>query len=72
MNSKSKYHQAPIVQVIVSAGLEREQGEQEEVVRVRGRGSGRASGRRAGRGRVPGGAGGRGAGRGRRGKQPEA
>ena len=29
MNSKSEFHQAPIVRVIVAAGLEREQGEEE-------------------------------------------
>ena len=31
MNSKSEFHQAPIVRVTVAAGLEREQGEEEEV-----------------------------------------
>ena len=72
MNSKSDIHQAPIVRVRVAPGLEREQGEEEEVVRVRGRGSGRAIGRGVGRGSAPGGAGARGAGRERRGRQPGA
>ena len=79
-NSKSEFHQAPIVRVTVAAGLEREQGE-EEGAGVRGswRGPRGARGRGAGRGRAgrarargagrggPGRARGRGAGRGRRG-----
>ena len=65
MNSKSEFHQAPIVRVIVAAGLEREQGE-EEGAGVRGSwtGPGVSRGRGAGRGRA-GRAGARGAGTGR-------
>ena len=66
MNSKSEFHQAPIVRVIVATGLELEQGEEEEVVRGSWRGPGRARGRGVGRGRGLGRARGRGAGGGRR------
>ena len=44
MNSKSEFHQAPIVRVMVSSGLELEQGE-EAPQRGRGRGAGRGRGR---------------------------
>ena len=44
MNSKSEFHQAPIVRVIVSSGLELEQGE-EAPQRGRGRGAGRGRGK---------------------------
>ena len=72
MNSKSEFHQAPIVRVTVAAGLEWEQGEEEEVVRGNWRGPGRARGRGVGRGRGPGRVRGRGAGGGRRDRQPGA
>ena len=73
MNSKSEFHQAPIVWVTVATGLELEQGEEKEVARGSWRGSGRARGRGVGRGRgAPGRARGREAGGGRRGRQPGA
>ena len=61
MNSKSEFHQAPIVRVAVEAGLQLAQGEEEEVVaRGRGRGGrGRGAGGRS-RGAGRGGGGGRG------------
>ena len=39
LNSKSEFHQAPIVRVVTTNGLQTEQGEEE--VAVRGRGGGR-------------------------------
>ena len=58
MNSKSEFHQAPIVRVSVAAGLQLGQGEEQEVVaRWRGRGAGisRGTGRSRGqRRRLPG------------------
>ena len=44
LNSKSEFHQAPIVRVVTTNGLQTEQGEEEVVVR------GRGGGRRAERG----------------------
>ena len=44
LNSKSEFHQAPIVRVVTTNGLQMEQGEEEVVVR------GRGGGRRAERG----------------------
>ena len=70
MNSKGKFHQAPIVRVTVAIGLKLEQGEEKKVARGSWRGPGRARGRGVGRGRGPGRARGRGAGGGRRGRQP--
>ena len=62
MNSKEKFHQAPIVRVTVAIGLKLEQGEEKKVARGSWRGPGRARGRGVGRGRGPGRARGRGAG----------
>ena len=47
MNSKSEFHQAPIVRVTVAAGLQLGQGEEQEVM-ARGRGGRGAWSRRAG------------------------
>ena len=47
MNSKSEFHQAPIVRVTVAAGLQLGQGEEQEVV-ARGRGGRGAGSRRPG------------------------
>ena len=44
LNSKSEFHQAPIVRLVTTNGLQTEQGEEEVVVR------GRGGGRRAERG----------------------
>ena len=48
LNSKSEFHQAPIVRVVATNGLQLEQGEEEVVVR------GRGGGRRAERGQKEG------------------
>ncbi len=73
MNSKSEFHQAPIVWVTVATGLELEQGEEKEVARGSWRESGRARDRGVGRGRgALRRARGRGARGGRRGRQPGA
>ena len=45
MNSKSEFHQAPIVRVVATNGLQMEQGEQQGWVAVRGRGGGGRPGR---------------------------
>ena len=43
MNSKSEFHQAPIVRVVATNGLQSEQGEDHGWVAVRDRGGGRRS-----------------------------
>ena len=45
MNSKSEFHQAPIVRVVATNGLQMEQGEQQGWVAVGGRGGGGRPGR---------------------------
>ena len=40
MNSKSEFHQAPIVRVVATNGLQMEQGEEQGWIAVRGRGGG--------------------------------
>ena len=52
MNSRSEFHQAPITRVVVSSGLELEQGE--ETVGMRGRGRGNGGRRSRGQGRLRG------------------
>lgn len=50
MNSKSEFHQAPIVRVVAARGLQAGQGEEEGWVAVRGRGRGARRGRGGARG----------------------
>ena len=50
MNSKSEFHQAPIVRVVAARGLQAGQGEEEGWVAVRGRGRGARRGRCGARG----------------------
>ena len=45
MNSKSEFHQAPIVRVVATNGLQMEQGEEQGWIAVRGRGGGGRPGR---------------------------
>ena len=49
MNSKSEFHQAPLVRVVATTGLQDEQDERLDGVNVRGR-RGRRGGRRNGEG----------------------
>ena len=48
MNSKSEFHQAPLVRVVATTGLQDEQEERLDAVRGRGGGRGRAGRRNRG------------------------